>query len=75
MLNRRMARQQAFEFIFEKSFNNNDIEDILRNAGEAASKWCTICENGLKDAVIAFLRDGDLPNGLAQNPEMCIIYG
>ena len=47
----------------------------LRNAGEAASKWCTICENGLKDAVIAFLRDGDLPNGLAQNPEMCIING
>jgi transcription antitermination factor NusB len=35
MLNRRMARQQAFEFIFEKSFNNNDIEDILRNAGDA----------------------------------------
>ena len=35
MLNRRQARQQAFEFIFEKSFHNNDIEDILRNAGDA----------------------------------------
>ncbi len=35
MLNRRESRQQAFEFIFEKSFNDNDIQDILRNAGDA----------------------------------------
>ena len=35
MLNRRESRQQASEFIFEKSFNGNDPEDILRNAGEA----------------------------------------
>ena len=35
MLNRRESRQQAFEFIFEKSFNNNDIQDIIRNAGDA----------------------------------------
>ena len=35
MLNRRESRQQAFEFIFEKSFNGNDPEEILRNAGEA----------------------------------------
>ena len=35
MLNRRESRQQAFEFIFEKSFNGNDPEEIFRNAGEA----------------------------------------
>ncbi len=35
MLNRRESRQQAFEFIFEKSFNGNDTEEILRNAGSA----------------------------------------
>ncbi len=35
MLTRRESRQQAFEFIFEKSFNGNDTEDILRNAGDS----------------------------------------
>ena len=35
MLNRRESRKQAFEFIFEKSFNSNDPEEIFRNAGEA----------------------------------------
>lgn len=35
MLNRRESRQQAFEFIFEKSFNGNEPEEIFRNAGEA----------------------------------------
>ena len=35
MLNRRQSRQQAFEFIFEKSFNGYEPEDILRNAGDA----------------------------------------
>ena len=35
MLNRRESRQQAFEFIFEKSFTGNDAEDIIRNAGDA----------------------------------------
>ena len=35
MLNRRESRQQAFEFIFEESFNGYEPEDIFRNAGEA----------------------------------------
>ena len=35
MLNRRESRQQAFEFIFEKSFNDNETDEIIRNAGEA----------------------------------------
>ena len=35
MLNRRESRKQAFEFIFEKSINSNDPEEIFRNAGEA----------------------------------------
>ena len=35
MLNRRESRQQAFEFIFEKSFNENENEEILHNAGDA----------------------------------------
>ncbi|MBQ9902201.1 MAG: transcription antitermination factor NusB [Clostridia bacterium] len=35
MLTRRESRQQAFEFIFEESFNGNEPEEIFRNAGEA----------------------------------------
>lgn len=35
MLNRRASRQQAFEFIFEKSFHGNEPEEILLNAGES----------------------------------------
>lgn len=35
----------------------------------------TNCENALKRAIIAFLCAGDLPKDLAENREMCIIYG
>ena len=35
MLNRRESRQQAFEFIFEESFNGNEPEEIFKNAGDA----------------------------------------
>lgn len=35
----------------------------------------TDCENVLPDAVTAFLRFGELPKNLAENAEMCIIYG
>lgn len=34
-MNRRESRQQAFEFIFEKSFSDSEPEEILRNAGYA----------------------------------------
>ena len=53
MLNRRESRQQAFEFIFEKSFNGNDAEEILNNAGEARdteiSAYATELLKGVSD--------------------------
>ncbi len=53
MLNRRASRQQAFEFIFEKSFNGNEPEDIFRNAGEARdaeiSDYATKLLRGVSD--------------------------
>ena len=35
----------------------------------------TDCEKALLKAVTAFLRSGELPKNLAENGEMCIIYG
>lgn len=43
--------------------------------GESTPKMETICENRLKRAITDFLRGEELPKDLAQNPEMCIIYG
>lgn len=35
MLNRRESRQQAFELIFEKSFCDDELENIIKAAGDA----------------------------------------
>lgn len=43
--------------------------------GETVPEMETICENWLKRAITDFLRGEELPKDLAQNPEMCIIYG
>ncbi len=43
--------------------------------GETVPEMETICENGLKRAITDFLRGEELSKDLAQNPEMCIIYG
>ena len=45
---------------------------IDQNAG---SEMFTNPENGLNTALSRFLRTGELPKSLAENPEMCIIYG
>ena len=43
--------------------------------GENGSILFTNCENEVKGCVEVFLRAGELPKKLAQNREMCIIYG
>ena len=47
----------------------------LRGAGEAGLKLYTNREIGLDLALSCFLRTGELPKSLAENREMCIIYG
>ena len=44
-------------------------------AGKSGDNLYTNREKIEKDALIGFLRDGVFPKELAQNPEMCIIYG
>ena len=54
-----------------------DHSRVVRLAipGEIGRVLYTNCENMAKRAIIDFLRAGVLPKELAQNPEMCIIYG
>lgn len=47
----------------------------LELPGDSGPELYTICENGLNRAITDFLRGEDFPKDLAQNPEMCIIYG
>ena len=47
----------------------------LQIPGEGGPEMYTICENGLINAITDFLRGEDYPKDLAQNREMCIIYG
>lgn len=42
---------------------------------EKELKFIEDSQNGLNSALSGFLRTGDLPKSLAENPEMCIIYG
>ena len=47
----------------------------LRLRGENGSKPLTDSKNALDSAISCFLRTGELPKSLAENREMCIIYG
>ena len=47
----------------------------LTYGGERDKELYTICENTTKTAVTHFLRAGECPKELAENPEMCIIDG
>lgn len=49
------------------------VELIL--SGEAALKFLEKRPDGLDLALSGFLKSGELPKSLAENPEMCIIYG
>ena len=43
--------------------------------GDCDKNLCINREMGLKTAISRFLQSGELPKSLAENPEMCIIYG
>ena len=43
--------------------------------GDCAKDLYTIREFAMKEAISCFLRAGEVPKPLAQNSEMCIIYG
>ena len=43
--------------------------------GDIGEDLCTIRENTVKQAISCFLHTGELPKPLAENSEMCIIYG
>ena len=47
----------------------------LKIGGKRGNKLYTIREIDVKQAISCFLRAGELPKPLAENPEMCIIYG
>ena len=47
----------------------------LETAGIREKVLCTNGEFNVKEAVSVFLRRGELPKSLAENAEMCIIYG
>lgn len=47
----------------------------LRLPGQSEKYLCTNREFDLKETLSRFLQSGELPKSLAENPEMCIIYG
>lgn len=59
MLNRRESRQQAFEFIFEKSFNGNEPDQIFLNAGEARDAEISAYAKELLEGVWAHIEEID----------------
>ena len=44
-------------------------------SGKTAKELYTICEFAVKEAISGFLHAAEAPKPLAENPEMCIIYG
>ena len=59
MLNRRESRQQAFEFIFEESFNGNEPEEIFKNAGDARDSEISDYARQLLNGVFAHRQEID----------------
>ena len=47
----------------------------LLSPPQTGEKRLINCENAEKQAITRFLKTGELPKSLAENPEMCIIYG
>ena len=57
-----------------RSLTNAGRLEVAR-CGAAGTFVRTDCKNGLFEVVQYFLRAGELPKCLAENAEMCIIYG
>ena len=55
------------------------LSRALFNSAVTVAGWsedlCTERKEVMNSAVLYFLRSGELPKSLAENPEMCIIYG